>query len=127
MGQKTLISLLLGVMLAVPLSGAQAEEPNEPVSGSYQVLQGEILDVEMEEGESEGAIYHIRDRESSQTDRFYADAQRTTVQIGSSIAKVTEVLGGSTGTMIYRRVPEHPMPELIYVKVNQSLVRDTSS
>lgn len=102
------------------VSAAAVENKMDVETGTFSVFEGEVVEVELEEGPEGGAIYLVRDRLGENVLRFYAHPYRTTVQLNSAIQSVRDVPAGSQGTMIYRTAVGDELPELMFVKVTSS-------
>ena len=97
-----------------------SEKAIQKPSGTLTKFEGEVLEVEDLKEPKGGAIYTVKDLSSGRTIRLFADPYRTLVEMRGSTKSVGDVLGGNKVTIIYRKLPERDIPEVVFVKVTSS-------
>lgn len=113
----TLLLVFLPAVIFLIPEAICSEQSAEQFSQELKKLEGEILEVEELKEPQGAAIYTVRDFASGTTRRFFAHPYRTAVQMGVETQQVTDVIGGSKATIIYRDSADRETPEIVFAKV----------
>ena len=107
--------------LAIGIGFAEDSTPAISESqGSFVTVRGEILEVSELSDPKGAAIYTVKDLDSGETLKFFAHPYRTTIQMGSAIKSVGDILGGTKVSIVYRKSIEGDMPEVVFLKAADS-------
>ena len=98
---------------------AYAEE-SKNASPPLNQLKGEVMDVEELKEPLGSAIYTVKDLETGNTVKLFADPHRSLIKIGAATRSAGDVLGGSKVTVIYQKLPGQDLAEVVFAKVTNS-------
>ena len=110
------ISSLLFLNTHLAFSVKPAEQPK----GLFVRLDAEIMEVEELNEPRGSAIYTVKDLSSGKTLRLFVDPYRSLIQIGGKPKSAGDALGGSKATIIYQKLLDKDMPEVIFAQVTSS-------
>ena len=92
------------------------------LAGELLTIEGEILEVDELKEPAGSAIYLVKNFATGETLKLFADAYRTVISAREKLKPVSEVLGGTKGTFLYRASDEQQMPVIVFAKVSDSSV-----
>lgn len=115
-----LILFLGGTLLVLNVPCVWAAPVAQVQKSSFSKLDAEIMEVEELKEPYGAAIYTVKDLVTGQTLRLFVDPHRSLIQIGGKLAAAGDALGGSKVTVIYCKLPNQDMPEVIFARVNSS-------
>ncbi len=88
--------------------------------GSLNKVECEIMEVEELKEPKGGVIYTVKDLSSGSTIKLFADPYRSLIQMGGTKKQAADIFGGSKVTIIYQKLPDRDIPEIIFAKVISS-------
>ena len=112
---------LIGCFLFLSVNFAFSAPPaSSAQKSSLEKLDVEITEVEELKDPYGAAIYTVKDLGTGKVLRLFVDPRHSLIQLGGKVVAAGDALGGSKATIIYQKVPDKDMPEVVFARVSSS-------